>query len=1698
MLGRTGTAGDIVARFGWDTRDAGDNDRQGFVSVLSLGPVAAIEGQTVDRSPVTYSNGAALGAFAGFMWSMTQVGALASPVLGFGAGAGTPPGWSAQHGLSGKAAATWTLRFDTKAKLYQNGVPAPMWTVRGILAYDPRKDSTYPGGNGPHRMADPADTAAYDAATTTWEWTEDPYLLGLRWAHGFWQRDPRDPNSKYQRVMGIGAPWGAIDVASFVEGANVAQANGWTCGGVVYSGDGKWDTMKKVLQAGMGEPLALGARISCFVNAPKVSLATVTIDDVVGAASVAATQPRRDRINTITPSFRLEANAWQHLPGAPISVPEHVAEDGGKRARAQDYWLIQNAKQVGTAVRYDIENAREFGPITLPVKLHWMGYKPGDCVTAVLPELGLNGQPILLLNRTLGAASGIVTLSARSETAAKHAFALGQTATPPPTPGVSGPPVVPVPAQNAWAITATSLISQAQTVPALVVSGSVDASTADAVVIEYRPFVSGQSVDAGWTSAGVWSVGASRAEITSVRSSTAYEVAISYQRNGLTGGRRIIGPVVTAGPSIDYDGVTGPNRPENGATVGAPAGTMVGNMPVEIVIHQIEQIEPIKTDVSALQQVTIEHDAALGALGRVDEAQAAALEKLEGDTGRSLAVLDAAGVRRDAAQRDAEDALGRIGEATLRALMEADRTRAVLRNAGVVVDPATGVVRIHAIDQVADRTSVVEVKLDAQANTIRSKASVDFVQEQIALAVLDPSQVAELEPLIRRMTTAETVLDGLRGTVALKADALELTRTVARLTSVSQTLDALAGTVDTKANRTDLDAQGLRLTNAEQRIAALPNGASITVTLRQVGAASDAAGEAALRGMVASDEAGRALIREIAEYREEAIARIDTGLAAESLARRALAASMGGLDARLTDQVRTLVTTTTATAERVAALAVSSGAQAAAIGSLEEAAIDAAGGIARTERIVRQVAGVADANAEATLRALIAGDSAALAAQTQLAQAHEETTTRLIVGERSAAQTKLLLEAQLGAARALIGQTAETLATADRAAASRMDAIDVRVGAVSDGVAATQARITREVDALASADAAQVRQIDAVALEVRDPGTGLVATRAMAIADAQASVERDKVQVGRIDAIGVVAADAAAGIAEAREVSAAQGRGMTRLSTVLRQTAGQADDGAEAVLRALVAGDDASRAGQRQIVQIQTELSTQLVAGEQASAIARQALAARMGRAEGAIVDLTKVVSTLDAATAQRLTALEVAFAAQGREIISTVARIAREEDARAAGDHAEALARQTLEARVDGVAGDVGDVRAAIGDEARVRAAADDAEASARQTLQAEVGGIAKDVTAVAASIGDEARVRAQADHAEAEARRVLAAQVNDPNTGLAAAMAQIGAVDRARVSGDEASAEMVRQVRAYLDGIGSVGLQQAFEALVTRTGKLEGRYTLAIDTNGRWQGFVLAGSQNGPASFSLIDTDFLMGNGKIVFNTGTYMKVQGVGFGAAKDLIEWYGPTMAIDKCSRANALEYRTTTGDAYYGGSLSAGTLRNPGQSSSLAADAVAEVTPFGSNGKPVRYIASWSYYSQYERTFSADAQGVKLFEQAVEASGATSDDGGYYYYGLKNIERPTSTITLTRAFAGAASQKLDQRSFTTEQMTFRGLKPTPGDAPGRATYTETIGGGFTVTDPVQSTADRALKLTLSRGLTFSEGVIQRLSIIAVEE
>lgn len=538
VMGRTGVAGNIVARIegdGWS--GSTKNDLQTIVTVLSLGPVQAIESLSIDKAAVTFSGGNAVGGYHDFLFHAQQLGALpeAAAVNVAAGSSARPTGWTTAHKLSGYCATMLRLRYDSKGKHFQNGVPNALWIVQGVRVYDPRQDITYPGGSGTCRAG----------VESTYVYSRNPFLHALTWCIG------RFHNGK--RVAGIGAPVNAIDVEAFVEGANVADANGWTLGGTVYTRpDTKWNALKSMLQAGGGEPIALGAKISCMVNTTRVSLATITAADVVGEVSVTATQGRRDRKNGCWPRYRSEAHDWEIVQvKTPVRVSAYVTEDGDERTSETEYALVQDVDQVMQLGAYEVVNSREFGPITLPLKLRWLGARPGDCVTVNIPEVGLNNQLVLLLDREVDPGTGIVTFTARSETTAKHAFALGETGTPPDTPSVSGPPSTPTPDAPAWSISATSIAKDGITYPALVVTGAVDSPNADNVVFDYRVYVPGAGSEDNWISAGMDGPSTVRKEITSVTGGTQYEVSVRYRwRNQLSQTRLIMGPDTTATDSV--------------------------------------------------------------------------------------------------------------------------------------------------------------------------------------------------------------------------------------------------------------------------------------------------------------------------------------------------------------------------------------------------------------------------------------------------------------------------------------------------------------------------------------------------------------------------------------------------------------------------------------------------------------------------------------------------------------------------------------------------------------------------------------------------------------------------------------------------------------------------------------------------------------------------------------------------------------------------------------------------------------------------------------------------------------------------------------------------------------------------------------------------------------------------------------------
>lgn len=387
------------------------------VRVLSgVGPVHDIQGHYFDFAAVS-------SFYTGFFSPVQQLGARPE------SGALTPPygaapAWGSSSKLSGCAAVGLNFKFDRDGERFAAGLPIYTALVQGELVYDPRQDSTYPGGSGACRLGNEA----------TYVYSRSPALHAGTYAFGRYQDG--------KRLFGLGLSADAIDWPAVVDWANDCDANSWTANLILYEGgiganlrEQRVRNLDDLCAAGGGRWFQAGAQLSFDWHRPRVSLATLTDEDILEAGGgTDAVQTVRDRMNGVRPQYVSPGHNWQQITGAEIVGSTYRTEDGG-RALTQVYPLngVTNAGQAGQLAAYAMADSRELGPMDLQATAPWRFYRPGDCITIDSSLMAYQGLAVIN-QRSLDAETLAVSLSLKSETAGKHDFALGKTATPPPTP----------------------------------------------------------------------------------------------------------------------------------------------------------------------------------------------------------------------------------------------------------------------------------------------------------------------------------------------------------------------------------------------------------------------------------------------------------------------------------------------------------------------------------------------------------------------------------------------------------------------------------------------------------------------------------------------------------------------------------------------------------------------------------------------------------------------------------------------------------------------------------------------------------------------------------------------------------------------------------------------------------------------------------------------------------------------------------------------------------------------------------------------------------------------------------------------------------------------------------------------------------------------------------------------------------------
>jgi hypothetical protein len=226
--------------------------------------------------------------------------------------------------------------------------------------------------------------------------------------------------------------------------------------------------------------------------------------------------------------------------------------------------------------------------------------------------------------------------------------------------------------------------------------------------------------------------------------------------------------------------------------------------------------------------------------------------------------------------------------------------------------------------------------------------------------------------------------------------------------------------------------------------------------------------------------------------------------------------------------------------------------------------------------------------------------------------------------------------------------------------------------------------------------------------------------------------------------------------------------------------------------------------------------------------------------------------------------------------------------------------------------------------------------------------------------------------------------------------------------------------------------------------SGRLAAKVTNVLDVNGYISGTV-SENDGRRSSYAILADVFRIISGGLTgfevqsgyqrnYSSGAQL-ITGHNFGSG-DLVFWYGPNIGAAACSKANATIWFDKAGNAYFGGSLSAGVRKNGMQSTQISGTASVETGKFGTAGNPKVVTSSLSYDNNFSTATNLGTSDVTL----------------------------SATIVMERAIGNGAWQELGRVSVS-------GIRTYIGFEPGLGySYSYTIGGSFNRTDNSTSLED----------------------------
>lgn len=238
------------------------------------------------------------------------------------------------------------------------GRPEIEWMLRGLREYDPTKDSTVAGGNGPQRLNDPS-THVHTLSPAVHRLN---YQLGLKGL------------ISGRTLIGEGKTLGQIDLSSYFVAINYCRTlrKGkpiYQCSLWVNSDTDHTEALSAFDDAMAGYGLNRRGLSGVVVGAPQIPVLDITDADIPSDRPKPR-QPRKssfDLFNHLSGQFTSPDSMWNPESLKPIVVNADVAADKRARQTSIDFLQVHDADIAQYLLNVRYRQNRKGGTVTLPV-----------------------------------------------------------------------------------------------------------------------------------------------------------------------------------------------------------------------------------------------------------------------------------------------------------------------------------------------------------------------------------------------------------------------------------------------------------------------------------------------------------------------------------------------------------------------------------------------------------------------------------------------------------------------------------------------------------------------------------------------------------------------------------------------------------------------------------------------------------------------------------------------------------------------------------------------------------------------------------------------------------------------------------------------------------------------------------------------------------------------------------------------------------------------------------------------------------------------------------------------------------------------------------------------------------------------------------------------------------------------------------